>query len=128
MMRWASTRSLHELSNRFCQSHRIAVALNWLIPAIKRFGECPPLFGDKGDGGGAPATDSAGALGGPDELAGAGGGIVLEPPTVVFVGGIGLIEGTGNGGGEVTRGNADDGIGSDGDLHDDQAVGGGGGD
>jgi hypothetical protein len=93
---------------------------------LRRHKKC--LLVDEGDGGRAPAADTAAALGGPDELAGACGGVVLEPPAVVFVGGIGLVERTGNGGGEVTRGDADDGVGGDGDLRDDQTVGGGGGD
>jgi len=64
-------------------------------------------------------------LGGPDVLASGCGGVVLETPTVVFVGWIGLAERVGKGDQDIARGETVDGVGGDGDLGDDQAIGSG---
>ncbi len=68
------------------------------------------------------------ALSGPDVLAGRGVGVVLEAPTIVFVGRVGLTKRIGKRDEDVARRDAIDGVRGDGDLSNDQAIGSGGSD
>src|SRR5277367_4149114 len=85
------------------------------------------LLSFKGDGGGAPALNGA-TLSGPDVGTSGSGGVVLKAPSVVFVSGVGLPEGIRKSDQDVAWGDAVDGVRSDSDLGNDQAIGGGGSD